>query len=356
VVSGTSGNHDFFIPDFGLTGVNGPMGEAVLRDVVDVTFIDGIDRIDSVTVTLLNWDEAKRRPKYSDGAVFLPGNRLALSLGYRGAGRPTGMLDGVITVARTRLPADELPTLTVTAVDVLHRLRDVRRTVVYEKMTDDAIAKKIAKRLGVPIKTTPVGGPVHPYVLQDNEYDVVFLLGRARRAGYELWIDPTGTLRFGVAGRTDVHELVWGEGSLVEFEPVLNFTRQVGSATVRGWDRSRKDPIVASVGRNALRGPLDKDLKNALATACQGREDITVGVVASAGEAKHRALGRLRTLGADMLRASGSTIGLPEIRAGCRIKVGNVGERFSGTYYVTGTEHRLGKSGYRTSFDCRREW
>ncbi|QFZ18655.1 phage late control D family protein [Saccharothrix syringae] len=346
----------FFVPDLGLRGERGPMGESVLRDVVDVTFTDGIDRIDSFTVTLVNWDETTRTPKYSDAKDFLPGKGLALSLGYRGAGELTTMLAGEITVARTHLPADGLPTLTVTAVDVLHRLRDVRRTAVYEKMTDDAIAKKVAKRLGVRIRTTPVDGPVHPYVLQDNEYDVVFLLGLARRAGYELWVEQGDLLRFGVAGKTEVHELVWGGGTLVEFEPVLNFTRQVEGATVRGWDRSRKEPIVASATAGALPGPREKDLKQALAAARRGREDITVGVVASAGEAKHRALGRLRTLGTEVLRATGSTVGLPEIRAGCRIEVGKVGTRFSGIYYVTGTEHRLGRSGYRTHFDCRREW
>ncbi|NUT50360.1 MAG: phage late control D family protein [Saccharothrix sp.] len=347
---------EYFVPSLGLSGERGPLSDAVLSDVVDVTFTDGIDRIDSFTVTLVNWDDMTRTPKHSDAKTFLPGKKLALSLGYRGGGSLTRMLSGDITVARTHFPADAVPTLTVTVVDVLHRLRDVRRTVVYEKMTDDAIAKKVAKRLGVSIKTSPVDGPVHPYVLQDNEYDVVFLLSLARRAGYELWVDKDGVLRFGVAGKTEVHDLVWGEGTLVEFEPVLNFTRQVEGATVRGWDRSRKEPIVASVARGALPGPEDNDLKRALAAATLGRKDITVGVVASAGEAKHRALGRLRTLGAEMLRASGSTIGLPDIRAGCRIKVGQVGTRFSGTYYVTGTEHRLGKSGYRTYFDCRREW
>jgi phage protein D len=57
----------------------------------------------------------------------------------------------------------------------------------------------------------------------------------------------------------------------------------------------------------------------------------------------------------DLVRASGTSIGLPELRAGQRVKIAGVGSRFSGEYFVTDTTHTINDSGYITRFNGRRE-
>jgi Bacteriophage probable baseplate hub protein len=56
-----------------------------------------------------------------------------------------------------------------------------------------------------------------------------------------------------------------------------------------------------------------------------------------------------------MVKGSGSTVGLPDIRAGCVIMLERLGKRFSGRYFVTSTTHTIGDGGYTTQFQCRRE-
>jgi phage protein D len=56
-----------------------------------------------------------------------------------------------------------------------------------------------------------------------------------------------------------------------------------------------------------------------------------------------------------MVKASATTVGLPDLRAGRRVQIAGVGSRFSGTYFVTDTSHTIGDGGYTTRFNARRE-
>jgi phage protein D len=57
----------------------------------------------------------------------------------------------------------------------------------------------------------------------------------------------------------------------------------------------------------------------------------------------------------EMVKASATCIGLPDLRAGQRVNIEGLGARFSGTYFVTETTHTIGDGGYTTKFNARRE-
>jgi phage protein D len=56
-----------------------------------------------------------------------------------------------------------------------------------------------------------------------------------------------------------------------------------------------------------------------------------------------------------MVEASGSTVGLPELRAGRKVEIAGFGPRFTGEYFITETTHTIGSNGYTTTFKARRE-
>ena len=75
----------------------------------------------------------------------------------------------------------------------------------------------------------------------------------------------------------------------------------------------------------------------------------------SLAEAKRLATRTLEDNAKDLIKATGSTIGLPDLRAGSVVNITGAGGRFSGRYFVTATTHAIGDSGYTTQFACRRE-
>jgi phage protein D len=346
---------DFYVPAFEINPPGQRLPRDVLHDVISVTYTDDITKIDSFQLTVNNWDAATRDFKYSNGSTFLPGKKLELWMGYRGRDPLQRLMTGEITSLQPTFPSSGQPTLAVTALNLLHRFRGKQESVPYYNKTDSQIAQQIGARLNAQMHTQPLDEQPYPYIIQDNQYDIVFLAERARRIGYELWVEEdqsTGqsVLHFEPSENLKrvTYQLTWGK-SLVEFQPTLTTAQQVAQVTVRAWDRTRKEMITGTAKRPG--GGKDSDVAGAFSE----REEITTVVVADKQEAERIARDRLRDITHEMVKGSGSTIGLPDLRAGRRVSIDGLGSRFDGSYFVTATKHSYSDSGYVTSFDCRRD-
>ena len=128
--------------------------------------------------------------------------------------------------------------------------------------------------------------------------------------------------------------------------------------TVRGWDAKHKKEITYTANRSDLRIK-DAGLLGRTDAADQSfgqrREIISDRPVNSLDEAKTLAFETLTDIAKDMIKGSGSTVGLPDLRAGRIAFLDGLGARFSGRYFITSTTHTSGDGGYTTSFECRRE-
>jgi len=355
---------DFYIPTFEVKLRGRPLGLDVVRDITQVTYRDNIDEIDGFELTVNNWDAERRIFKYSDEDLFDPGKELELWLGYHGPDRLTLMIKGEITSLKPTFPSGGQPTLAVTGLNLLHRFRRKQVSKAYEAMSDSQIAQEIGTRLNVTIETPGENEEEqHGYLFQDNQYDIVFLINRARRIGYDVFVLESGengsseepALYFGPSlDAGDVtYELTFGR-SLIQFQPTLSTARQVGKVTVRGWDAVKGEKLEASATRAEVTGEADAsaEMKRAFG---EREEVITNRPIASLQEAQTLATETLRRMVKDMVQASGSTVGLPSLRAGSVLAIDGVGSRFGGRYFVTQTTHTIGDGGYTTQFECRRE-
>jgi phage protein D len=73
-------------------------------------------------------------------------------------------------------------------------------------------------------------------------------------------------------------------------------------------------------------------------------------------QAKARARALLQERQKGMVRASGTTVGLPDLRAGQLVLIKGLGARFDGVYFIDDTTHTIGDGGYTTQFNCHREF
>lgn len=356
---------DFYVPYFELKLKNAPLKQDVFRDIVQVSYKDDLENVDSMEVTINNWDAQTRRFKYSDTDFFVPGSEVQLSMGYYGKGSAVLMMKGEIATLRPSFPAGGQPTLTISALNPLHKLRKKQESHKYEKLTDSEIAKQIAGRLGVSIRTDSAAAATeerYEHIFQNNQYDIVFLMERARKIGYDLFVEegPAGDqIFFGptVNLRTTAYRLRYGR-SLIEFQPTLDVSNQVAKVTVRGWDAQSKVKIEQTVTRNeiALKGVSCPALQQALEKSFADREEIiTDKPINSVKEARTLARETLERIAKQMVKGSGSTLGLPDLRAGSILQIDDLDECFSGRYFVTETTHAIGGGGYTTQFQCRRE-
>src|SRR5262249_51754333 len=121
--------------------------------------------------------------------------------------------------------------------------------------------------------------------------------------------------------RNVTFELKWGI-SLVDFKPTLTTANQVKSVTVNGWDRKKKEPIKETVTLDDRKlTKLNGDLHEML-NACDPREEQVVDEpVFTKKEARKRAEAILLDCQKGMVKAAGTSIGLPDLRAGQVVQI-----------------------------------
>ena len=384
-------NHrTFYVPQFRVNIAGKDLKEGLLRDVMQVTYHDNIDDIDGFELVVNNWDAGQRKPqsKYEppsvaqNAGIFDPGQTLELRMGYMN--EMVLMLTGVITTLEPNFPEASYSTLSVRGLNVLHTLRTEQHTYSWPDdglqngIRDSDIAvqlgnmplQKAKAGLGITVKVDPAKDETaESSVMMNNQYDIVFLLERARRHGYQIVLNeksstnPERYLFFGPGESRRVsptYRLVWGK-TLTSFRPKLDTGKLMAQVTWRGWDR-KEDKLIEETAKwddpdGVPAGP-EQDRLKLILQAFGARSEVRVSPVPrNASEAKQFARQTLTRQFQQTITASGVTVGLPDLRAGSKVQIdlGGPASRYSGRYYVTATTHTIGDAGYRTQFDARRD-
>lgn len=372
-------NYDFYVPAFEVKIKGQSLGRDVVRDVLSVSYTDSLDKMDSFQMTINNWDAEARDFKYVDSDIFDPGADVELYMGYLDRGGMTLMLRGQIVSLSPDFPAGGQPTLQVRALNELYKLHFKQKTMAFEKKKDSEIAQAVLDSimqdqsgrpgLNLELVTGSANSTIeqpHNYILINNEYPIIFLMERARHNGYDIYIEEedqngqsTSKLHFHPPdqGITATYELVWGQ-SLINFKPTLKTRSQVAKVKVRGWNPLKKKEITGEASWDDLdfRGLPSVGDMSKVDSALAGSEEVVADEpIENEQEAKQKAKDHLSRMAKDLVTGSGSTVGVPELRAGRPVYIRGLGNRFSGRYMVTKSTHSLGDSGYTTQFEARME-
>jgi phage protein D len=391
----------FYAPSFQLIVKGRPLGAEVIDDVLQVTYKDNVNEIDSFHIDINNWDADQRTFKFAPplktstqdfNGIFDPGTKIELWMGYQNQSNMRRMMLGEITSLEPNFSESAAPTLSIGGLNEIHQLRTEQHTYSWTtgNKTDTDIAVELGDKpvrsgqpgLGIKVEPNPASNETpDPFVFMNNQYDIVFLLERARRHGYEVYLtidEDTGErkLFFGLSqskANAPVYRLEWGR-SLINFRPTLSTAKQVSTVTVRGWDRKSNSKIEVNYTLQDLWKDQNKSKEEIarlaqIAKAYGGRTEVVwKPPVRTVAEAKQLARATLEDQSKRQIEATGSTIGLPDLRAGCALEIIGFGIRtdktgaltgkssdFDGEYYVTQTTHTISNSGYRTEFSARRE-
>lgn len=382
----------FYVPRFAVFLRGQKLNAGVVDDILQVTYKDKIADIDAFDMEINNWDADQRTFKFipplpSYAGIFDPGAKIEVWMGYQDNMRR--MMRGVITSLTPSFPESGASTLSISGLNELHTFRTEQHTYSWldGSKTDTDIAKDLCKRpvkkgqpgLGVEIDVNPAQDEKpDAAVVMDNQYDIVFLIERAQRRGYEIYLEDeakTPTLFFGLAtdpGEAPTYRLEWGK-SLISFKPTLSTANQLSSVTVRSWNRKTNKPIVQTFTLQELwkeqkKSKTEITRLTKIAEAYGNRSNtVTTEPMHDDKEAKARARALLLKTTDKLIEASASTVGLPDLRAGCTVEIigfgvvsdadGNLSgdpSDFDGRYFVTESSHTIGNSGYRTNFSAKR--
>src|SRR5207253_11190515 len=142
---------DFYVPSFQVRLQDRPLGADVVRDIMQISYRDKLDDIDGFDITINNWDAERRELKYVDQDLFDPGKQVEISMGYYGPNPLRLMVRGEIASLKPNFPAAGQPTLAITGLNLLHRLRTRQESHTYTNVTDKDVASEIGQRLAIRI-------------------------------------------------------------------------------------------------------------------------------------------------------------------------------------------------------------
>ncbi len=297
---------------------------------------------------------------YFDRALLDFGSEIAV---IAGSGDAEGeIFRGVISALEGQYFSGDTPQIAVLAEDAAQRLRVVRRTRVFEEMSDADVFGQIAREHGLQ-PDIDVQGPTHKVIAQLNQSDLAFVRERARRLAAEVWVERGRLLVQGRPQRLQQNEaglaLRFNRG-LLEFSVTADTANQYTGVRVSGWDVSAKDTVEYEADDGALGSELNGDESGAsiVRSAFSERVDRVVQQVPltseeaqSVAEAAFRAQARRFVVGAGLAR------GDARIRVGRAVELQGLGPIFTGTYAITETRHifsRQSGGGYSTEFVAER--
>lgn len=376
-----------YAPEFKIELNGDPIPAALRGAMSSIVYQDGIEGADRVEVTFAN-----PALRWLDHPLLQVDNGFKLSIGY--APDPLEeVFVGEITGVEPTFPSGGMPTIKVTAQDFLQRLTRGTKDRAFRisipsignfPLPDPAVAALVsATNLLIP-DLDPVGGALStlmtlaayittpqgaqlPIRRQESTSDFDFLTEISRVNGWEMYVDHTAQPRgyrlkfqFLIQDYSASLTLKWGE-SLMDFTPRLTTVGDLFGITAKVWVATLKTEFVIVVGWDFDRAAFNLqiypnligDIDEILGPAAGGKtlSIKPTGFPTALQEILSELLPRLN----NRLTGSGSSIGDPRIKAGRVIDLEGLGDQFSGLYRITSATHTLDSSGYRTSFDVRKE-
>ncbi len=333
-----------------INGTEAPT-EAVAMVVVEMD----LDQADLCTATMKNTNDKKYTVDLNLG------DSIEVSIAETGGGTTKTIFKGEIVGLEPCYESGGETHVLVRAVNRMHRLSRGKNSKTFEKKTDADIVRAIASTYGL---SPQISGDVniqYDHVYQHHQTDLEFLLTRARRINYELFVDDT-TLTFrkrdvsvGAAMTLKLGAQNDSEGKpLQKLQLRLSSANQVTAVKVRAWDPTTNKEIIGNASSLAKTLGSKSGADASKASFQGGSHKATYDVpVSSQEEADAIAKSLLEDHALDYITGEATCKGNPDMKAGIMVAVTGTDTRFDGSYYVKGAVHKYthksgGTGGYTT--------
>lgn len=297
--------------------------------IVTLVFEDHVDLVAMVTVRMTKIGDSGDLP-------CAIGDEVTLKLGTSDA----EVFQGEIISMKPGFSAKGGTSLTVRALDKVHRLGRGRKTRVFEDMKDSDVVSEVGGEAGLSVETDATEETL-PYILQRNESDIAFLKRLAARNNFILRI-ADGKLTFQKPQFEGTGYAVAMGGNLRDFNIEYNTTNLVQNVVVRGWDPEAKEEIVGEATAGEVdqigSGTLGVDTASAFGDSTAYVTDVPVSSQSGADAVAKAEMNRIAR---QFARGTAKIAGNETVRAGTMVTFSGIKAAVNGTCFVIGTRHMV---------------
>lgn len=265
------------------------------------------------------------------------------------------LIEGEITGIQVKFSHTSEAHIIVHGYDVSHRLHRGRYNRSFLNCTDTDIVRRVAQEAKIKIGQLDASGASHEYVFQENQTNMEFLRERAAKIGFELFVQDN-KIHFCKPKSEGFLKLKWLE-DITSFDVRVTSAEQVSSVQVNSWDYGNKKLISETASKEQLVTDTGNGDGSSISQKFKMKQPPKMIVVdqpvATPKEAKQIAQSLCNELSGEFVTADAQAVGNPIIRPGKVVTLENMGIRYSGKYYITGTCHRYIHRDYTTNFTVR---
>ena len=373
-----------FAPEFALLIGGQPVPADLRASIQAVRCHTGYEGLDELEITIAN-----EKLRWLDHGLFALDTGISLKLGYAPAPL-VQVFDGEVVAHGANFPSDGMPSMTITAHDRRHSMRDGKKVRWFAiplpvpgnlPLPDIATASIVTlENLLLPV-FDPVGaalsiilGGVDTFVAvtdpisaqkiirkQANESDYDLLNRVAAENGWDVLVEHDGAtgghlLRFTSSLDNLSTDFTFGYGkSLIDFAPRVSTVGQIFSVGGFVWVPAIKMSFAVTLGFDWDRMSLTLGVYPGVVPIGMVPGDYMIEEPLTPTSIPRKLVSELIPRLNKRLTASGTVIGDPTIRAGNVLRIEGVGEEFGGLYRATGVTHSIDGGGFRTRFEARKE-
>lgn len=277
--------------------------------------------------------------------IYSPKIKLGSSIEIKVGNPPKSIYKGEVMGAEGNYKGGQTTRLTLRAMNKMHRLLRMRKSLTFTEKTDQQIISQVAGDAGLSLEWKHEKSITYKHVYQHNLTDLEFIRTRAARMGCHVWCEDTKLYvkEPDLGQKSGVKLSVDKDGNLRSFSPRISSAAIVKKVTVKGWNPETKELITGEA--SAQNSPLGSQNCVAACGDLGKEETFTVDhPIWSKEEADALAKARLRDLNLTFITGEAEMAGDPNVEMGksVEIEANAMGgsDPFNGDYYVAGIVHR----------------
>jgi len=298
------------------------------------------DHVDMVTMLILEVGGSENQPDWN----FKIGDPIECKLGKGGK----VIFKGEITSLEPSYQVAGITSMTIRAMDHMHRLGRGRKTRYWRQRLDSQIVNEVGAECDLEVDVDATAH-IRGYILQRNESNIAFLKRIAARNNHILRVEDDKLIFKKPTFEGAAKNVKMGD-NLQSLRFSYNSMDMVQKVVVRGWNPTTKSEVEGSASSADLvpigGGELGIDLAARFGDAIAYVTDIPVQ---SAFAANQLAKAELDRLSRQFCRGSAKIQGDDVVRAGTMVNFEGLNQGQNGKYFVIATRHVIStRTGYTT--------
>ena len=315
-----------------------------IYEVLAVTVVREVNRIPTAIVHLKDGEAARQTFAASDADLFVPGKEIEIQLGYRS--QNTSVFKGIIIRHGIKVRSGN-SMLVIECRDAAERLAHSRKSSYFSDEKDSDIMESILGAAGLESNVASLDSDVGQLVQFDST-DWDWIVCRAEAHGCVVIVDDGLVSVARPDGQSEPPVAVTFGTTLMELDVETDARVQDSTVEALSWNPAEQSVSMGeaeepTVSPNGNIGP--DELAAVLGV---GTRSLRHGAWLKEPELKAWADGHLARQRFCRARGRATFQGFPDLRPGNTIKVEGIGERFSGTYFVSGIRHAYEGGQWRT--------